>query len=372
MAKQNEAKASYVGVGRKQVIESTFWEIPSWRLYDPLAQTFMLTEERYITGLDLFFGQKDPNADVTVQIRGVANGYPSMTILSSTVLKSSAISVSANGTVATRVKFPDPILLQANVEYAIVLLTPSSNYRAHVAKMGEKDLYTQKVVAKQPYDIGLLFSSSNASAWTAHQDMDLKFRLIGAKFVQSTYYLKFKKMSVDRAAQMVIAVSQIVPKNAEIQWQYSPNNASWYALDDVSVTAFNQTANDIYVRAMFKSKGSSAVVQAAVGAFPLAYKDRGTYVSREITSATNFTTITAYVELNTPSGTNQIVEYSLNGTDWIGFGSAVSSVQIDQDFMQLKFSANVSASGKARVRIRQLSSSRLITPRARNLMVHLT
>ncbi|MDH6351940.1 hypothetical protein [Brevibacillus sp. 1238] len=372
MAKQNEAKASYVAVGRKQVIESTLWEIPSWRLYDPLAQTFLLTEERYVTALDLYFGQKDPNADVTVQLRTVANGYPSMTILTSTVVNAKDVKVSADGSVATRVRFPDPILLRANVEYAIVLLTPSSNYRAHVAKMGEKDLVSQKIVAKQPYDVGLLFSSSNASAWTAHQDMDLKFRLIGAKFLTANYYLKFKKMSVDRAAQMVLAASQIVPRGAEIQWQYSPNNVNWYALDDASVTAFGQTANEIYIRAVFKSKGSSAVVQAAVGAFPLAYKDSGTYISREITSATNFTTITAYVELDTPSGTNQIVEYTLNGTDWVGFGSAVSSVQIDQNFVQLKFAANVPASTKARVRIRQLSSSRVITPKARNLMVHLT
>ncbi|WP_400162936.1 hypothetical protein ACAF76_008490 [Brevibacillus sp. TJ4] len=373
MAIQNEARASYTAVGTKQVIEQTFWQIPSWRLYDPLAQTFLLTQERYVTAIDLYFGEKDTNADVTVQIRAVANGYPSMTILTSTVVNAKDIQVSTTGTVATRVRFPDPILLQANVEYAIVLLTPSSKYRAHVAKMGEKDLISGKVVAKQPYDIGLLFSSSNASAWTAHQDMDLKFNLIGTKFVQQESYLYFQKMTADRAAQIVLTVSQIVPKGAEIQWQFSSDGeTNWFALDDTSVTAIGYTTDEIHVRAVFKPGTSSAVVQAACGAFPLSYKDRGTYVSREITTPTRFTTITAYVEMNTPSGTDQIVEYSLNGVDWEGFGTAVSSQQIDQNFIQLKFVANVPTSTRARIRIRQLSSSRLITPRARNLMVHLT
>lgn len=38
---QNESRTSYVGVGRKQIIEQTFWQVPWWNQIDPLAQTFL-------------------------------------------------------------------------------------------------------------------------------------------------------------------------------------------------------------------------------------------------------------------------------------------------------------------------------------------
>ncbi|MED1745726.1 MULTISPECIES: choice-of-anchor R domain-containing protein [Brevibacillus] len=368
--KQNEAKASYVGIGRKQVIEQTFWQIPSWRLTDPLAQTFILTEERYITAVDLFLATKDPAADLTVQLRTVVNGYPSMTVLTSVALNPDQVNISNNGTTATKVTFPDPVLLQANTEYAIVLLTPSSQYRAFVARMGAKDLITQKPVARQPYDVGLLFSSSNGSAWTAHQDMDLKFRLYGAKFT-SDGILRFRPMEVSQATQLVLASSQLVPQKAELQWQYSTDEMSWYALDEIDVTKLGQPTDMIHVRALLKSKGSSPVVQQNVGAIALGYKPEGMYVSREITTSAPFTRITVYVELSTPSGTSQTVEYSLDaGKTWTSMGSAVAQTPIDADFTQLKFEKTVASSTKLRVRIKQSSTVPVVTPKARNLMVH--
>ena len=36
------------------------------------------------------------------------------------------------------------------------------------------------------YRIGVLLSSSNASTWTAHQDRDLKFRLLACRFTENT------------------------------------------------------------------------------------------------------------------------------------------------------------------------------------------
>ncbi|MGC5326423.1 hypothetical protein [Brevibacillus sp. SYSU BS000544] len=371
MAIQNEARASYVGIGRRQVIEQTIWQIPWWRRTDPLAQTFLLTEEKYVTSIDLFFATKDPIADVTVQLRQVANGYPSMNVLTSKVLNSSQVKISNDGSQATRVTFPDPILLQPNVEYAIVILTSSSQYRLYVARMGNKDLQSQNVVARQPYAVGLLFSSSNGSAWTAHQDMDLKFKLYGAKFSGESI-LKFAPMSVTQATQMVLAVTQLVPQGGEILWQYSTDNQEWYALADSDVTKLLSPANTIHVRAKLKSKGSSPVVQANVGAIAMAYKENGTYVSREITSVSPFTKITVYVDLASPSGTNQTVEYSLDGTTWTSMGSSVAQIPVDADFTQLKFEKTVASSTKLRVRIKQSTTVPTVTPMARNLMAHLS
>ncbi|MFE1631038.1 hypothetical protein ACFLFF_30350 [Brevibacillus reuszeri] len=367
---QNEAKASYVGVGRKQIVEQTFWQIPSWRLTDPLAQTFILTEERFVTSIDLFIATKDPVSDLTVQLRTVVNGYPSMNVLTSTALNSSQVKISNDSTVATKVTFPDPVLLQANTEYAIVLLTPSSQYRAHVARMGKTDVKTGKVVARQPYDVGILFSSSNGSAWTAHQDMDLKFKLYGAKFTKDSL-LRFSPMTTTQATQLVLSASQLVPQRSQLQWQYSTDEKVWYALDETDVTRIGKPVNKIHVRALMKTQGSSPVVQSDVGAVAIAYKNQGTYLSREITATGAFTRITVYVEMSTPSGTSQTVEYSLDGgTTWTSMGSATAQTQIDENFIQLKFEKTVSSSTKVKIRIKQSSTIPTITPKARALMVH--
>ena len=54
----------------------------------PLAQTFMVennpeatTIGRFLTSVDVYFGAKDDTLPVTMEIRTVANGYPSNKIL---------------------------------------------------------------------------------------------------------------------------------------------------------------------------------------------------------------------------------------------------------------------------------------------------
>jgi len=44
--------------------------------------------------------------------------------------------------------------------------------------IGEFDATTQQWVTSQPYQVGVLLSSSNGRTWTAHQTKDLTFRLI--------------------------------------------------------------------------------------------------------------------------------------------------------------------------------------------------
>ncbi|RNB89865.1 hypothetical protein EDM56_11955 [Brevibacillus fluminis] len=377
MTIQNEAKASYIGIGRKQIVEQTFWQIPWWRHIDPLAQTFLLTDERYITSIDLFFATRDDEEDLTVQIRQVSNGYPSMNVMTSRVLKGWEVKTSNNGTVPTRVTFPDPVLLQANVEYAIVILTTSANYRAYVARMGNKDLTTQKIVSRQPYDIGLLFSSSNGSAWTAHQDMDLKFKLYGAKFAGKSE-LYFNKISVNKMTHLILAASQVVPQRSDIRWEYSLDSITWYPLAGQDVTQLVQVATDVYIRALMRSeevggvKGSSPVLQKQVNAVAMKYKNDGMYVSRLITSEENFSDIAIYLDMSSPSGTTQFVEYTVdNGKNWRSSGSASPQGKIDEEFMRVKFQIRLDTPAKSfRVRIKLSSSEPMLTPRARNLMVH--
>ncbi|TLS51756.1 hypothetical protein FE782_12630 [Paenibacillus antri] len=380
---QNESRTSYVGVGRRQLIEQTFWQVPWWNQIDPLAQTFLLLEERLVTSVELFFATKDADSagytakPVTLQLRNVVNGYPGTTVLASKVLEASAVKVSAKGETATKFTFADPVLLQANVEYALVILTGSSQYRVYVAKMSAKDLMTGNAVSRQPYDVGVLFSSSNATAWTAHQDTDLKFRLYAAEFKKTESKLYFGSKTLSEAAsQLLLSTSQVVPQGSNLQWQWSSDGANWYALNDTGVTALGAPTRHIQVRAALSgTKKSSPVIQTeAIGAVALSYKTTGTYVSKEWFTNDFFTKITMYVDLYKPSGTAQAADYSVNGGDaWVPLGEGAAVRQYGQ-YTQYKYEATVPASNRVRIRIRQSNSesARAETPKARRLMVTLS
>lgn len=154
----------------------------TYERYDPLAQTFTLEKNVQLAGVDLWFTAK--NSEVRVQLRETSTGFPTRTVLAEASLAPADIVVSGGG--HTRVLFPAPVLLSANTEYAVVILCDDPDTALAVAEMGKFDAVAQKWVSSQPYTVGVLLSSSNASTWTAHQDRDLAFRLLGAVFAPAT------------------------------------------------------------------------------------------------------------------------------------------------------------------------------------------
>lgn len=164
--------------------------------YDPLAQTFLVqsTGGAFITKADVFFATRDISIPVTLQIREVVNGYPGQKILpfSRVTLTPDRVNVDATGTLnlATSFVFESPVYLEDNVEYCLVLLSDSNNYRVWIAQLGEKNKGTlvnnvlvggDRFISEQPY-AGVLFKSQNASTWTANQEQDLKFTIHSAVF----------------------------------------------------------------------------------------------------------------------------------------------------------------------------------------------
>ena len=160
---------------------------------DPLAQSFTVDETgAFLTSVDLFFANKDEAEKLTVEVRTVELGTPTDQLVddfSRVTLEPSQINTSSDGTVATNVKFPSPIYLEPNTEYAIVLLAPTTNqYESWIARMGERTVNTttlpnaESVLVTKQYVGGSLFKSQNGTIWTASQFEDLKFNLYKAEF----------------------------------------------------------------------------------------------------------------------------------------------------------------------------------------------
>jgi len=180
---------------------------------DPLAQSFTVDETgAFLTSLDLFFGNKDENEKVTVEIRTVELGTPTNQVVADyarVTLEPSQVNTSTDGSVATRVTFPSPVYLQPDTEYAVVILSPySDNYETWIARMGEKTVNTstlpdaESVIVTKQYVGGSLFKSQNGTIWTANQFEDLKFKLYKAEFATTsgTAYFYNPTLGVDEAS----------------------------------------------------------------------------------------------------------------------------------------------------------------------------
>jgi len=210
----SSATARYRAVGTLRVegsmIQITDQDVTILDYWDPLAQSFSVGANIeapdssgslgdddngiFLTSVDLFFANKDSGSKtVTVQIRTMELGTPTRTRIGKGVtLTPDEITTSTDGSVATNVKFPEPIYLPPGQEYAVVLLAPTSDqFEVYTAKMGEPTLASQNlpnassVIYSQQWALGSLFKSQNGSIWTPSQLQDMKLNLYKAKFVSS-------------------------------------------------------------------------------------------------------------------------------------------------------------------------------------------
>ena len=180
------------------------------RKQDPLAQSFMIDGRdgvpgAFVTKVDVFIrnaprtatnGGTDLAIPLQLQIREVENGIPVNWVageqyrvykpadevyerVSQITNKEDIDDVLSH---PVTFEFEEPVYLQANQEYAIVLLAECDNYEAFVSTTYGLILgKSEERVNKQPAS-GSLFLSQNGSTWTPKQDQNLAYRIYTAKF----------------------------------------------------------------------------------------------------------------------------------------------------------------------------------------------
>jgi hypothetical protein len=157
---------------------------------DPIAQTFRVKPSStnganavFVRNIEVYFKKVSPVAGVTLQIREVINGYPSKRVLpfASKHLNPGVPQVSENGITPTVFQFDNPIKLLANKEYAFVVIPDANNpdYLIYTSKVGATSLSKGTTAVSTPvtndWGDGVLFTSTNDSAWKSYQDEDIKF-----------------------------------------------------------------------------------------------------------------------------------------------------------------------------------------------------
>lgn len=198
----------------------------------------------------------------------------------------------------------------------------------------------------------------------------MKFKLYGAVF-ENEAILQFDSVTTNEVGQLIVSAAQLVPRGCNLLWQWSPDGAQWFPLANGDATLLRSLQTSVYVRAILR-KGfkTSPVIQAKTAILVgLSYKDSGVYVSKQVT-APEFSNILVYLDMYVPSGTSQVLQYSVDdGDNWNTF-NAPTSKRVDANFYQYRYTATLgSPATTIRLRINSSSTSALITPKSKRLIL---
>lgn len=331
--------------------------------FDPLAQTFTLNEARHIGGVDLWFTAAGTD-DVIVQIRDTSNGVPNRTTLAEKRVKPANITVGGN---ATRVAFDAPVWLDSGHEYAIVLLTDSATAAVSVAELGKFDASAQKWITAQAYQVGVLLSSSNASAWTAHQEKDLAFRLLGAKFTATTKSVALGNVPVTNASDILALFNLEVPATgtkAELV-ATAPGGASYRMSPGQPINLPAKiTGNVALSLELTGTQKASPVVYPGLQFAAGTLEETATYVTRQFTNGSNGRISVTFEVLNPGASDVAVAVQKTDGT-WqnltLTSGSQVGDGWVERRYVLTGFTAistrvklTLTGTAAARPRVRKL------------------
>jgi len=163
---------------------------------DPLAQTFTPNHTCQLAGVDLWFTQKA--TDVLVQLCETENGFPGKALGQARL---SVDDIATDG--PTRITWA-PVMVTGGREYAFVVMCSDPDTALSLAELGKWDIDNERWVTSQPYQIGVLLSSSNASTWTVHQDRDLTFRLLAAKYTEQERVISLDEIELDNVTDVIV------------------------------------------------------------------------------------------------------------------------------------------------------------------------
>lgn len=334
-----EGTATYRATGIERTITQTILvQKISARYVDPLAQTFQFSESRILTGADLYLCDVDNNA-LTVQIRNVELGLPGRIIHTEVVVPAKEIKGSTNGNTVTHVDFPNVMLCEKDTEYCMVLLTDSPKLKSYIAQLGKQTLDKKKIITANPYQ-GVLLSSANASTWTAHQDMDLKFRLYTARF-QTKGQLNFSTIAMDSADRMLYTIDIMNSVNTTTKVQSNLNSKGFkivnpwtnYELDEYGKNCkvkIDMTTSDTYMSPLINKDSANVIAFKS--------ENEAVYVSKNMILDEQCNEIKVMLNTSTKCASDVKVFIATDGigTTWTELTSPTQKL-IDLENVQLTF-----------------------------------
>lgn len=317
--------------------------------YDPVAQTFALTRDAQLAGVDLWFTAKE--TFVRVQVRDVQSGVPGRTVLAERVLAPEEIVVSGGG--HTRVLFPAPITLARDTEYSLVVLCNDATTALSIAQMGKYDARAQKYVTAQPYAVGILLTSSNASTWTPHQDMDLTFRLLEPDYTAENREISLGNAELENATDLLLyALAEIPAASAVVDYTLKlPQGASVTVAQGQAVTVSEpQTGNaEVVANLRGQSQDMGPVLWPEAQLLSGNLKQTADYVTRSVIAAGAAKATLVYDAL-IPSGAGVTPEIQVDGGEWQAM-TLDGTTRSDNGWVEFRYGFALSSASLIKVKL---------------------
>ena len=317
---------------------------------DPQAQSFVLTEGRHISSLDIKFCAIGNRAEpVIIEFVTVDNGFPTTQLIAQTEINMQSV---VTGT-WTKFTFPVPFYLPANQMFAFVVKTNDPDHSISVADRGAFDAINQQWIAAQPYTVGTRFSSSNAVSWTVHQDSDVTFRLNCAAFAPTTRTVPLGTYSVTDVSDVLVRGDVFLPTEAtsvvfELVFGSEPPVR---VLPDQVWERTSYFTGSLTVRAILTG---SATVSPVVGRDILlilgTMQEDGVYISRGFTFGADVR-LDVVASTKLPVGSSLVVEADALDDDWETVSQTLAT-PIDLGFVERTYSeASIAAPLGGRIKL---------------------
>lgn len=363
--------ANYTSNGSKTTTTKKVWtQKITIRATDPLAQSFQFEQDQFITGVGLYFLDKDLTEPVTVQIRNMVNGFPGNVVYAEKVIAGPSVKISNTAAQETKVVFDNPVYCNAGEQYCFTVLSNSDIDSLWIAETTKMDIASSTQISKNPYLNGTMFSSSNALTWTAHQSQDLKFNLYGASFETSGQVI-FETVTPTSFDRIMIMSDESIPTGCSVSWQYSINGEDWLPIETYDDRDLTDIAENVRVRCMLTGTTTTSPTIALDSLILCGFSnaEEGVYVSRNMGVSGGFNRVKVIMDMYLPAGSNAIISFAtdINGREWKPLTNT-DTVQKSSLYKTYTFEAELTeVAYNYRVKIDLTTVNKINRPRVQNL-----
>ena len=246
-----------------------------------------------------------------------------------------------------------------------MVLTDDADHEVAIAELGKFD-QTQGWVTSQPYQVGVLLSSSNAQTWTPHQNMDLTFKLLAAKFTATSETIPLGSVNADQASDLLLLAGiERTEADSDIQVTATTDDGTIYRLqEERPLNLPTRLAGSLHLSAEFSGNEQISPllypgIQLAMGNLV----ETADYISRAFQSGDD-STVKVTFEGIVPGQSKVDVFVEINGQwqtlDFIGSSS------VGEGWQEMNYQLEDISTPSVRVKL-ELSGTAQDRPRVRQL-----
>jgi len=183
------------------------------------AQSFLNSQDGWLTKVGLFFVTKAPAGDVKVLVTDVTDqGTPDIeSVLSETTLSHNDILVSASGQVETKVPLT-PVFFQTGKRYAIVLMSQGAHWVALADQVS--------------FNSGTYFNTGDGAYFSGSQTQDMKFNAYFAAFEDSYIEVNLSALNLSGGIANIDLLGEgFVPEASSMTFLVRPSGGEWERLE---------------------------------------------------------------------------------------------------------------------------------------------